>query len=184
MYEAACGAPFLHKTNDSVPSLGFVFTEIDPYLGIDYDECLEANELDPQVIDETGPSDDRRPRSARRVGRGVTLGNRSEGHRKGQEARREMPYRGSALGGQIEFYGRDRFFTITREILEGHEYVVTNGQEALEKIYQRSFQPASDAPTDTLPPRYSGGAFQRRGATQEGPQLPPRRGLPEAIRSR
>jgi hypothetical protein len=139
-----------YEAREDVAGVGFVFTEADPYCGVDYDDCRDpvTGELHPQVVEdlealgsyaEVSPS-----------GKGIKTIIR--GRKPGPRCRTgDVPW-----GGKIELYDRDRFFTVTGSVLESHD-LVTDSQEAVEKIYRRSFPPpTSDEP---LPPRSSGGSL-------------------------
>jgi putative DNA primase/helicase len=136
------------KAREDVAGVGFVFTEADPYCGLDYDDCRDpvTGELHPQVaadLESLGGYAEWSP-----SGKGIKAIIRAR--KPGDRCRTSsVPW-----GGEFEMYDRGRFFTITGHVLDGHD-LVTDGQEALEEIYERSFPPQADA---SPPPRSSGGS--------------------------
>lgn len=134
-----------YEAREDVAGVGFVFTDWDPYAGVDYDDCLGTDgKLHQRVAEdlrilggyaEVSPS-----------GTGVKVIVRAR--KPGDRCRtKEVPW-----GGEIEIYDRARFFAITGAVLEGHR-AVTDAQEAVEEIYGRSFPAASQ---EHPPPRAEG----------------------------
>jgi primase-polymerase (primpol)-like protein len=110
--------------------IGFVFTERDPYAGIDLDDALvpESNMLQewarPIVADldsytEVSPSGT----GVKVIVRGCVPGER---HQKGH----------------IEMYDRARFFALTGQRLPGTPAVIGERQVVLDRLYRQLFEPA------------------------------------------
>lgn len=132
------------RAKPDIDGVGFVFTESDPYCGLDYDDCLSGDELHATVA-----------RDLEALGGYAEISPSGEGVKAIVRARKpgdrcrtkEVPW-----GGEIEVYDQGRFFTITGWALDDHD-VVADAQTALEEIYGRSFPPADE---DALPPRAAG----------------------------
>lgn len=131
----------------SIAGVGYVFTD-DPYVGKDFDDCIEDGKLDPWVAErlcgyaEVSPS-----------GKGVKVIVRAK-LPTGKRSR-------YAEGRRVELYSERRFFTITGWTLAGH-YVVTDEQEAVDRLHEELAPKPSDKES-------------RRGGTAtsvEGPPIP------------
>lgn len=103
-YSDACAA---HATSDKTSGIGFCFTESDPFVGIDLDDCIPLRGDGAEIAarlsgtyGEVSPS-----------GTGIKFigqGSLPDGHRN-----RTKDVEGF---GQIEVYDRDRFFTVTGNV--------------------------------------------------------------------
>ncbi len=123
---AACGA-------GGYAGVGFVFTPADPFCGIDLDDCLDeggtlagwAAEIVAALASytEVSPS-----------GRGVKVFVRAV--KPGERCR--VAY----AGGEVELYDRDRFFTVTGNVLPNTARDVEERQPQVDALYQRLFGPA------------------------------------------
>src|ERR1017187_4966535 len=119
----------LREDPERFTGLGFVFSEQDPFAGIDLDDCLEENEsLKPWAVpilepfagsySEISPS-----------GRGIKLFIKA----KLQGLGRAVPH----MDGRIEIYDRGRFFTVTGRAFQGAPLSVVDCQSAARALYDR-----------------------------------------------
>ncbi len=123
-------ATFRAMGSETYRGVGFVFTEADPYCGIDLDDCIVDGQLTPEareIIDsfptytEVSPS-----------GKGVKLFLRG----------RKPEHAGCATGkiegmARIEVYDSGRFFTVTGCQLDGTPREVADCQQQLEELCER-----------------------------------------------
>ncbi len=126
----------------TLEGVGFVFTEDDPFCGIDLDDCRDVatGDLKPwgrrwiealNSYTEVSPSGD-----------GVKIFIR--GRKPGKDCRK--PYE----DGEVEIYDHARFFTVTGQRLDGISTDVEERQEALAALYAEVF--GSRAPAAPTPP--------------------------------
>lgn len=120
-----------------VDGIGFVFTREDPYIGVDVDKCRDAETgiITPwawaiierfQTYSETSPSGT----GIHIIGKGtLPPGRRRTGH--------------------IETYDRDRYFTVTGDVIPGFERIADGG-DTLTTWYAETFP--AQAATATQPP--------------------------------
>ncbi len=114
--------------------IGFVFSQDDPYCGIDLDHCIgqdllpQAREIveSLQTYTEITPS-----------GTGLHL-----------ILKGKLPY-GHSRKDNIEMYGSGRYFTVTGHVFEGHS-IINERQAELEALFARVFAKPKQ-PTATLP---------------------------------
>jgi len=130
----------------TLEGVGFVFTQDDPFCGIDLDDCRDPNagELKPwgqrwveavNSYTEVSPS-----------GGGVKIFIR--GAKPGRDCRK--PY----ADGEVEIYDHARFFTVTGQRLDGISTDVEERQDALDALYAEVFgKPvvSPSPPVDTTP---------------------------------
>lgn len=145
-FAAAAGA-YLEPAN-GLDGVGFVFAEEGPYVGVDFDDCLDPAGsvlpwakpyLDPLVgYAEVSPS-----------GRGVKVFLRGEvpegkGRKKG----------GLGPGGlgAVEAYARGRFFTVTSRRLDDAHSAIGEGGAALASLHAGLFPPTTRAKKAAKPP--------------------------------
>ncbi len=105
--------------------IGFVFTEADPFCGVDLDRCLdpETGEIEPwaqEIIDELDSYTEISP-----SGTGVHI-----------LVRATLP-EGRNRKGRIEMYGRDRYFTMSGRHLKGTPRTVEGRQEQILALRRR-----------------------------------------------
>ena len=111
----------------NLPGIGFVFSENDDFVGIDFDDCFDPNtgEIDGQTLDvikrldtytEISPS-----------GRGIHL-----------IAKGKLPV-GSRKTGKVEIYDDRRFFTITGHPFNGSPASVMERKKEILEVYQSLF---------------------------------------------
>lgn len=119
--------------------VGFVFTAGDPYLGLDYDDCLnpDTGELHPAVAEEIGELGSYFEVSPSDTGLKGIVRARKPGTRCRTS---ETPW-----AGEFEIYDKGRFFTVTGRALDGYAEIA-DAQAAVERIYQRRFPAATPSP--------------------------------------
>ena len=110
--------------------VGFVFTEGDPYCGIDLDDCIdETNTLTGwavEVITELASYSEVSP-----SGRGVKVFVRAV--KPGERCRAAYE------GGEVEMYDRCRFFTVTGNVLQNVSADVEERQAQVDALYVKVF---------------------------------------------
>jgi len=117
--------------------VGFVFSEADPYCGIDLDDCIDDNHTlagwaaeivaDLASYSEVSPS-----------GQGVKVFIRAV--KPGGRCRTAHE------GGEVEIYDRGRFFTVTGNVLENISPDVEQRQSQVDALYAKVFGPTGGAP--------------------------------------
>src|SRR5215208_2028462 len=111
---------------DGLDGAGFVFSEDDPYCGVDLDGCRDPRtgkiaEWAQEIIDELASYTEASP-----SGTGVHV-----------IVRGVLPRSGKS--GQIEMYDSGRYFTVTGEHLEGTPKTVRSVQQALLELHRKTF---------------------------------------------
>jgi hypothetical protein len=111
---------------EHLDGVGFVFSEDDPYCGVDLDGCRDPETCNlegwaQEIIDELASYTEVSP-----SGTGVHV-----------IARGVLPHSGKR--GQVEMYDSKRYFTVTGEHLEGTPKTVRSAQQALMKLHRKSF---------------------------------------------
>ncbi len=130
---------------DGSVGIGYVFTAEDPYVGIDFDHVLEDGRLHPAVAGlvedlatytEVSPS-----------GLGVKVFGK-------REHRLPVGFKHKASGpvGEIEWYGDERYFTVTGNLLPGAPEEIREVNGAFDAILERYFRKPPPPPGD-LPDR-------------------------------
>ncbi len=114
--------------------VGFVFTESDPFVGVDLDQCRDpiTGAIEPrarEIIRELDSYTEVSP-----SGTGVKI-----------FIRGEPPVSGSRKG-RIEIYSLDRYFTVTGHVLEGHSGRLEARQAQLDRIHAEHIGVAPRAP--------------------------------------
>lgn len=129
---------------DGSVGIGYVFTEEDPYVGIDFDDVLEDGRLHPAVAPlvedlatytEVSPS-----------GCGVKLFGRRD-----HPLPAGIAHKAPGPVGEIEAYDWGRFFTVTGNLLPGAPEDVRNVNGALDAILERYFAKRTASPGEDLP---------------------------------
>src|SRR5690606_18535018 len=127
---------------ETVNGIGFVFSEDDPYTGVDFDKCIVDGELDPAVramIENLGSYAEYSPSGTgvHVIVRGAVPGPRRKNAKLG-----------------VEMYDSKRFFTFTGLPLNDTALPIHSGQEALNALYNKLFpedeSEASNAPGAAL----------------------------------
>lgn len=119
------------RNKSHLAGIGFVFTDDDPFVGIDLDHCLDPESGDltewaSQIVEELGSYTEVSPSDT-----GVKIILKSD---------QQVPSRRKSSPG-IEIYSSQRYFTLTGHALNGHEQI-HNRTEQLLSVYQRHFPPA------------------------------------------
>lgn len=112
---------------DGLGGVGFVFTEEDPYCGVDLDGCRdrETGAIEPWALEYTEQLDTYTEVSPSRTGLHVVCkGNAPSGRNR---------------KGAVEVYDRGRFFTVTGQRVPGTPPTVNARQFALDGLYGRVF---------------------------------------------
>ena len=132
--------------------IGFVFTEEDPFCGVDLDSCvdLETGEIEPWAMDLVRELDSYTEFSP--SGRGLHV-----------IVRAKLPSGGNRKN-RIEMYDRGRFFTITRRHLPGTSRRIEERQEEVEALHARLFAPAEQR----VPAKAAATSATNGAATSDG----------------
>lgn len=129
--------------------VGFVFAAGDPYLGIDLDHCIDEDgyleDWASVIVDRLDSYTEISP-----SGRGLHV-----------FVRAALPGRHHRKG-DIEFYDRARYFTMTGRRLEGTPETVQDRQQALEALYAELFPPAAERPAPAPPTGLTGYELVRK----------------------
>ena len=132
------------ETGD-VEGIGFVFTDDDPIVGVDFDDCREPDtcEVEPPARDIIDRLDSYTEVSPSGTGFHVLL--------KG-----ELP-QGRNRRGTVELYDSARYFTVTGKHLEGTPLRVARRQDALEAIYREYVEETESRTESGTTPRANDG---------------------------
>ena len=140
--------------------VGYVFTDTDPFTGIDLDDCVGADgtvaDWAQEIVDAFGTYTETSP-----SGRGVKLFLRGKKPSGAECTKKGLGPDGM---GKVEVYSAKRYFTVTGNVLPGVSTEVKDCQTALDALCRK-----------LLPPKES------RGST---PVAPPNRQLPDDIKDR
>jgi hypothetical protein len=115
-----------HAATRDGHGIGFVFSDADPYCGVDIDHCRdpETGRLDGDAAAIVAGLDSYAERSPSGTGVHVIVKGKPPRNRKGEK---------------VEMYDRDRFFTVTGDRLPGAPATVNDRQLALDGLYYRAF---------------------------------------------
>lgn len=117
-YSEACRAAYLYD------GLGFVFTEHDPFVGIDIDHCIDPNgQISDAAMDFLKRFDSYSEKSPSKTGIHIIVTGQLRDGRKG--IRKE----------EIEIYAQDRYFTVTGQMINNAP--IRDGQHVLDDIASR-----------------------------------------------
>lgn len=157
-FHAACGA-FL---NGSYNGVGFMFSEHDPYVGIDFDGCVAGEHIDPQALRWMRSLDSYTEFSQSGTGiHTIVVGKLPGGGRK------------SAKHG-VEMYDNRRFFVVTGDHVAGTPADVQERQAALTALHDEIFptkaepQPRPQNATPAAIPADDEALIQRMFAARNG----------------
>lgn len=133
-------AALMGATRPNVDGIGFVFTDEDPYVGVDLDDCRDPA---------TGQLSDVAVEIVMRLQSYTEISPSGTGLH--VIARGELP-EGSRRRGSVEMYDTGRFFTMTGDRLFATPSTVCTRPRALRSVHQTHVaadeQRASEAPTD------------------------------------
>ena len=117
--------------------IGFVFTEYDPFCGVDLDSCVdpETGEVEPWAKDIVGGLDSYTEISPSGTGLHIIV-------------RAELPPGGNRKD-RVEMYDRLRFFTVTGNHLRGTPTSVQERQRQILALHNRLFPPTSPEVSST-----------------------------------
>ena len=111
--------------------IGFVFTQSDPFCGIDLDQCRDANGIiAPEALNLIKRFDSYTELSPSGTGAHILISAKLAG-------------RGRRLG-KIEIYDSGRYFTITGKHLSGTPLSIHNRQQTLDDVIAKVFAPESE----------------------------------------
>lgn len=118
--------------------VGFVFTDDDPYCGIDLDDCLDSNGVPyPSALrlvtalasyTEVSPS-----------GRGLKV--IVKGKKPGVRCKRPNLKWAEGAIGQVEMYDTERYFTITGAVIPDAPVEIASRQAEVDQVYAKLFPP-------------------------------------------
>lgn len=129
-FDDACGA-FLAG---SYAGLGFMFSEFDPYTGIDFDNCVAGEHIDPQILAWVQELNSYSEYSQSETGiHTIVMGQLPGGGRK------------STKHG-VEMYDQLRFFVVTGDRVGGTPAVVCARQDELTALHALIFPPKTQPP--------------------------------------
>jgi len=120
---------------------GLVFTDSDPYLGVDLDNCInESGELTPSASAIVKHLDSYTEKSV--SGRGVHVILRAK--KPGERCRKAM-----GGGGDVELYDTARYFCMTGDVIEQRS-TIEDRQKELESLYDSLFKEPEKPPEKPL----------------------------------
>ena len=124
--------------------VGYVFSEHDPYCGVDFDECVAGGETRPDVAALVLTLDSYTEHSPSGTGLHVIVrAKHGKGRRTGK----------TSWGGEFEVYDRARYFAFTGHHVTGQPTTVNDRQRELEDVLAQVWPP-QPAPVDA--PRSAG----------------------------
>lgn len=124
--------------------IGFVFTESDPYVGLDFDRCRTNGTLDDYVLQVVRQLDSYTEVSPSGTGLHVYVKADLNGHRNVAPK--------TQWGGKFECYSRGRYFTVTGHALMGTPGTIQERQEHLNDVLERLLPPVYDVVHPALRP--------------------------------
>jgi putative DNA primase/helicase len=121
-------AAIAYAEEHSMPGVGFVFTEDDPYVGIDLDKCRnsETGEIDQWARKIVNALDSYTEISPSGTGLHIFV-------------KATLPGRNNRKG-PVEMYESRRYFTLTGEHLDGTPTDIHERQDVLERLYRHVFE--------------------------------------------
>ena len=122
--------------------IGFVFTEADPFCGVDLDQCRSVNgTLTPEALSLIKRLDSYTELSPSGTGAHVLIKAKLAGRRRRTR--------------HVEIYDSGRYFTITSKHLTGTPCAIHDRQSVLKQLESELFTEDTSATLDTLPPSLS-----------------------------
>lgn len=169
-FERACEYDRHHETTDGI---GFVFTDDDPFTGIDFDNVVDDDSLDWEEwarahIECVDSYTERSPTKtgAHTIARGTKPGDRC---RTGMEQTLEKFEKS-----EIEIYETDRFFTVTGDHVGWTPKTINEAQAAIESVYASSFDDDDDESESADLEEFEGDALDALEANKSQPSTPER----------
>ena len=125
--------------SDTYSGLGFVFTEADPFIGIDYDHVIDSmGIIDPEIMGEINIWNSYAEISQSGTGIHVIVTGTMPGPRK--------------RGNGCEMYSSGQFIAITGNHLKGTSFTVNEApEEVIRAIYHRMIKPVEDSSKSKIP---------------------------------
>jgi hypothetical protein len=121
-----------------VDGVGFVFSDSDPFAGVDFDHCVDAEGIDPHVENHIRQLDSYAETSV--SGNGIHVIMKASVN--GDRCRTGK----TAWNGDFETYDRARFFTITGDHVPGTPATINERQAALNTVREHIFAPPKEKP--------------------------------------
>lgn len=139
-------AMMVYKANPLFDGVGYVFDEGDPYVGFDFDDCLDPDTgvLHEAVAEQVKNLGGYTEISPSGTGVKVIVRGRKPGARC---STRETPW-----GDEFAMYEKSRFFTITGRVFGGHREI-GEAQEAVDRAYSWAFGEGEKPTTTAKTPR-------------------------------
>lgn len=128
------------EKSDTYSGIGFVFTQEDPFIGIDYDHVIDSTtgEFDPEIWDEIASLNSYAEMSQSSKGAHVIAIGSSPGTK--------------TRNGCREMYTSGRFFAITGNHIKGTPFIVnTASEEAIKAVYDKMIKPIEDLSKSKIP---------------------------------
>jgi primase-polymerase (primpol)-like protein len=154
------------RKRDRYDGIGFMFSEADPYAGVDVDDCRDpdtgaVDAWGDELLTHLGGYTEVSPTGTgvKAIVRGRKLGKRCKA---------------PCGGGEVEMYDHARFWTMTGAALRGSPSVIPERQEALDALYPRLFPERPGGPGRQWSARQAGASFAgtappKRSAVWEKP---------------
>ena len=127
--------------------VGYVFAPDDPFAGVDFDGCVEADRTHPVVVEHVRQLDSYSEVSPSGTGLHVLVRGAIRGDR---NRTGKTPW-----GGEFETYDRHRYFCFTGRHMPGTPVTIEERQAQLDAIRAELFPPPMERPTPA-PPRTTG----------------------------
>jgi len=121
---------------DGVDGIGFVFAESDPYTGIDFDHCVDGEDINPHVANVMRQLDSYSEFSPSGTGLHVIIRAEVNGDRRRTG---NTPW-----DGEFENYDRGRFFCMTGRHIRDTPRTINDRQQQLDAVRARIFAPKAE----------------------------------------
>lgn len=133
------------RARTDLDGVGFVFSDQDPFVGIDLDNCFDdQGRLHPAAAKIVQDFDSYTERSPSRRGLHIFIEGSLGDHKRNRT--KQTPWRD-----EIEIYGRHRYFTVTGDHLEGTPLTVESRQEQLDALMVQVFPPTPEPVQERRP---------------------------------
>ena len=125
--------------NDNYNGVGFMFSESDPYAGIDFDKCIEGNYIDPEKLKHIDRLDSYSEISQSKTGAHVIVrANLPPGGRKSNKH-------------GIEMYDRLRFFVVTGDRMTDTPFSINDRQSIVNQFHAEIFPQKNETVAEHRP---------------------------------